>query len=330
MTRRSPALYSADSRLPLPAPRCGSRRRGFTIVELLMVVVVISILVALLFPAISGAFARAREAQVIAEMSSIDKAIKDFKGRFGMDPPSFMVLYEDAADWAPDNPAGVVSDAQHRACRAVIRQIWPDFGFNVNVDFNGDGSIGGPVLLNGTECLVFFRGGMFSRGADTAGWADDAQVGFANPPNPFATTSANNRTGPFFTFSLDRLVDIDNDGMPEYVDPLPEQNMPYVYVSSYDGRGYQPYGLDGTAGTDDDEIVNVSGNLIINAIYYQDNGDLDPNVWGPALNLQTYQLLSPGADNTYGTGGEYNGESVGSSRPDERDNITNFKGGRLN
>lgn len=335
MTRRSPAQYPAASRLPHPAPRSRARRRGFTIIELLMVVLVIGILVALLFPAINGALVRAREAQVIAEMRSFEKAITDFKSRFGIEPPSFMVLYEDGDDWAPDNPAGAVSDAQHRACRAIIRQIWPDFAFGVDYDLNSNGTAGESgvhVILNGSECLVFFLGGPAGY-VDTDGdMTPDTYVpqGFAaNPQAPFA--GGGNRIGPFHTFDPNRLVDLDGDQMPECVDPLPEQDAPYLYLSSYEGRGYQPFGLDfdctgpsGMANGDDELMLGTLTDMYY--VSYTDACTFQPH------NPDTHQLISPGEDGEYGEGGVYDGETVGSSanRAYERDNITNFQGGRLN
>lgn len=331
MTTRSALLPSADSRLPLPA-----YRRGFTIIELAVVVLIIGILVALLFPAISGAMRTARDAQVVTEMSALDKAIVDFKSRFGIEPPSFMVLYEEGDDWAVGNPAGVVSDEQHRASRAIIRQMWPEFDFTYggggNIDLNDNGTDDEVLILNGAECLVFFLG-CGTEQVDTDGDGTDdawATLGFAaNPQDPFST--GGNTVGPFHEFSSDRFVDIDGDEMPEYVDPLPEQTAPYIYVSSYDGRGYQPFGLDydcavpSNPTTTDDELPSST----LTDIYYLSWTDECTN---KPLNPNTFQIISPGEDGEYGTGGLYNGESVGSAagRAYERDNITNFKGGRLN
>jgi len=97
-----------------------------------------------------------------------------------------------------------------------------------------------------------------------------------------------------------------------------------VYLSSYGGSGYKPWGVNATPDDSDDEIeVSIS----LADAYSKDNGGAGN---GPYLNLQSYQLISPGADTDYGTAGEYNGSGVDATRPAERDNITNFKGGRLN
>jgi general secretion pathway protein G len=328
MTNRSPALCSADSRLPLPAPRT-----GFTIIELLMVVLIIGVLIALLFPAIGSALRNAREAEVVVEIKAFEKAITDFKSRFGIEPPSFMVLYEDGADWDPSSPAVGVSDQQRRACRATIRQIWPDFAFAADIDLDRDGTSGESgvfVTLNGAECLVLFLAGVTTFVDTDADGTNDtyAPQGFAaNPQTPFG--AGGNRIGPFHEFDVDRLVDLDGDGMPEFLDSLPGQDAPYLYLSSYDGRGYQQFGLDfdctgpSGVGNADDELPPGT----LTDMYYLSYTDACTN---EPLNPNTCQIISPGEDFEYGTGGVYNDEGVGSARPYDRDNITNFKGGRLN
>ena len=347
MTKRLP-------RRPTRRPRA-----GFTIIELLMVILIIGILAALLIPAIQAAMARARETEVLTEIKGLEKGILDFKGRYGVDPPSFIVLYEQGAatgndpSWAGDS----TSPAHYRASRAIIRQIWPDFDFNTlgdpstntntwpgnptagnnSLDLNGNGTEDDVILLNGAECLVFFLGGVTEYPValpnNPNGWAP---LGFsANPQYPFAR--GGNRFGPFVTFDPARLVDLDPvpDGMPEFLDTLSGQELPYQYLSSYEGRGYQPYGLNNTPGDADDELGVGFG---LTRIYYQSPpfllSDPIPTNARP-FNPDTFQIISPGRDFEFGSetgmgGGYYNGEGVASDRGFERDNITNFKGGRLN
>lgn len=329
-------------------PATQSSRGGFTIIELLMVIIIISILVALLFPAIQNGFRSAREAEVVAEIANFDEAITSFKSRYGIDPPSFIVLYEQGAgvgdpDWSVDTTSGL-TDGHRIASRALIRQMWPDFNFAASRDINGDGDSDDYLILNGAECLVFFLGGVCEtnvvdnqgnlRPSASAGdpiewWGP---LGFsANPNDPFRR--GGNRVGPFFGDFVGgdggRLRDVasaapdPDEQMPEYLDPLSSQVNPYLYVSSYDGAGYRPWGRDGTAGNIDDEIVGLSIH------YLQDDGN--PSTTSTlSYAPQTYQIISPGFDTEYGTGGEYNGELIPSARSFERDNITNFQGGRLN
>ncbi len=169
-------------------------------------------------------------------------------------------------------------------------------------------------------------------------------TGFSsNPANPFEVTATLSNRTQFYEFDSARLVDVDGDLMPEFVDQIPSQTMPYQYFSSYDGAGYRPYGLNGIRNDDDDETIRITGNVAgPEAAYY--TTFLPRGYYEP----KSFQLISPGFDGEFfpddqrpGAAnarapdlmtapgfGIYNGENaVG---PVERDNITNFKGGRLN
>ncbi|MEI6536716.1 MAG: type II secretion system protein, partial [Verrucomicrobiaceae bacterium] len=142
------------------------RRTAFTMIELLVVIVIISILMAFLLPAISGVRKSARIAQVRTEISSLESAIVSFKQKYGVDPPSRVVLHETATGWTSDPDS-----------RGKIRQIWPQFDFTVARNFNLNGTAGdtgGPlsatpeaVAISQGECLVFFLGGILQRPEDT-------------------------------------------------------------------------------------------------------------------------------------------------------------------
>lgn len=300
--------------------RLAGQRRGFTLVEILIVIVIISILIALLLPALGNIQRRAREARVRSEIASLEKALADFKTTYGVDPPSFIVLHENAAGWNGDIRS-----------RATIRRIWNQFNFQLNRDINGDGDTNDTFLLSGAECLVFFLGGM-SQASAAGGKTVYAMLGFSkNPANPFQRPPAGSqesRVGPFIEFDAGRLIDVDNDGMLEYADPLPDPSTPYLYVSSYDGRGYPT----NDPGQPDDFDVFGDARDMQN-VYYQGAG-----AGAQAYNPKSFQIISPGSDRQYGSGGPYDPEAgflngAGAVDPAraavEADNITNFHGGRL-
>jgi prepilin-type N-terminal cleavage/methylation domain-containing protein len=61
---------------------------GFTLVELLVVVVIIGLLAALISTAVISAIGKAREARVLLEIRAIEAAFHAFKERYGEFPPS--------------------------------------------------------------------------------------------------------------------------------------------------------------------------------------------------------------------------------------------------
>ncbi len=292
--------------------------RGFTLVELIVVITIIVLLVAFLLPAVFSGIARARISEVKSEIIRLESAIAAFQAKYGMDPPSRITLYPNQAGW----------DSDPRS-RGFIRRMWPQF------DFSGSGGL--PVVdrpgqidipavgltLNGAECLVFFLGGII----DPDSGAHD---GFSkNPRTPFI--SGGNRVEPFFEFDggLDtntvewkrRLADVSvppNDA-PEYRDTFPGQALPYIYFSSYDGRGYS------VAGT---PWQNVDCAGLMNYAYYTSFNAAN------ATNSQPYrpngfQIISPGMDFQYGTGRLFDPENTIDLSVADADNITNFHDGCL-
>jgi general secretion pathway protein G len=219
---------------------------------------------------------------------------------------------------------------------------------NRALDINGNMVEGDVLFLNGAECLVFFLGGtMESSRVDVAGFA-------ANPRAPFI--AADNRVGPFHEFKNSLFVDLDQDGMPEYLDTLSGQTRPFIYLSSYEGAGYKPYGIDGMPGTADDDIAGLTrlyyssppfaaSEPIPDGSTIDNDGDGTPDPKAVPINNNSFQLISAGYDFEYGIGGYYDGDSIKlqvqgapstAPRPEnpnrsfERDNITNFKAGILN
>lgn len=311
-------------------------RRGFTLVEIMVVIVILSILIALVLPAIGRARLAAQEAGVRGEISQLESAITAFKLSFGVEPPSRIVLYEKGSDWTSLSAA-----ATHRA---TIRRIWPQFNFALDRDINGDGDMTDILSMNSGECLLFFLGGIMDGGpAGSPGGTvdaslapglklppDSAPTGFSkNPSNPFAR--GGNREGPFFEFDIGRFVDSDIDtttlsskpnGICEYLDSLPGQTLPLLYFSSYEGQGYRV-----TGGTKELPVpwLDDKGKLKNFTDVYRVNS-------ASAHKPQSFQIISPGMDHQYGIGGTYSATNAQldlASRQDEFDNITNFSGGRL-
>lgn len=271
-----------------------SLRRGFTLIELLVAVVIISVLIALIAPAIIGAQRAAKEAAVRNEISDLAKALTAFKATFGHEPPSSISLYHTQAGWTGD-PASM----------AKIRQIWPEYDFTQN-----DLGITRPVNLNGAECLAFFLGGVPSAVASPQ---IPTPTGFAKSNSrPFQAGTAS-RHGPFIEFNRSRTIRTTNPAntgdtnLIMYVDGVSGASgvaKPFLYFSSYEGGGYVSTELTGSG------IANI---------YLQATG-------GPAWNTQSFQIISAGMDGDYGSGGVYDTSAAnnGLANTADYDNITNI------
>ncbi|QDT45109.1 hypothetical protein Pan241w_52270 [Gimesia alba] len=313
MNRRSPQTLTASQQ----------NRRAFTLVELMIVIVIILILLGLLIPAIGAVRLRAQQANVRAEIANFETAITAFKQDFGIDPPSGIVLYESGtATW-------------DQSSKGFIRQLWPQFDFSLNKDINGDGDVVDTITLNAGECLVFFLGGVFEQTPDGTyrvyGFSKNPAQPFLNPghtsadPGYSAAYSASNtsRQGPYFEFDSSRFVDTDSDTALEYIDSFPGQQLPYIYLSSYEGRGYRTADLPATLG--------------FRSVYREGNS-AHGSTPGVPFKAKSYQIISPGADFQYGTGGNYDPDknfpgpqlpTYTDDRTVEADNITNFVSGSL-
>lgn len=327
---------------------CGLRRPkflrgGFTLVELMVVVVIIAILIALVLPAITGVRQRAREAEVKNDIAKLEQAITAFKVEFGVEPPSQITLFASQTDW--NNPNSIRS-------MNLIRQIWPRFDFTDCGGLSNGMTFAVPgtptrLDLNGAECLVFFLGGVIDQ-------QSGAFTGFAkDPANPFIPRATiTNRQGPFFEFVgalrvppsatagdgnwAGRLTDRDADWAPEYRDTLPQQVMPYVYFSAAGGSyrtapttGGMAISMSNPWVNTDNRDASNSANTLMNYAYYVSFSPFTSPAMSAPHKPKGFQIISPGSDGAYGTGGLFNPENSSALSRDDRDNITNFHAGRL-
>jgi len=314
----------------------GDRRGGFTLIEIMVVIVIIAILISLLLPAIGGARRRARVAQVRSEIGTMESAIASFRAEFGIEPPGSIRLYRNATGW--NTPATGRDEAIRVFSRSYIRQIWPQFDFNTTA---GGAFWAADADLNGAECLVFFLGGV----TDASG---KVLNGFSkNPSQPFSQTGSN-RQKPFFDFDSARLVDKDGDQFPEFVDQIPTQSSPYLYFDSNDGRGYSTASIASDwCNTDCYRDGFIGASSFGSSTWANGNWMKHPyfTSFSPAsisdsipFMPKKYQIISAGfggvgaptPDKAYGRGGLFNPKNiVDLTLTPDGDNITNFHPGTL-
>lgn len=334
------------------------RRRGFTLIELMIAIVIVGILAGLLLAAVNSARIAARRAAVVSDIGNLEKAITDFKLKYGTDIPSSLFLCEQGESvggpntWADVNTASPGTNTlQIARSKAILRRIWPDFDFNYTwnsgqVDLNQDGSSTGVFQLSGSECLVFFLGGMVNHNSnsDPHAWT---LTGFSkNPLRPFALADTN-RNPPLITFDVMQLMDVDDqrpmaiggspNGFPEYLDPIPGQTLPYLYASATGGS----LGINYVTGTYFGPATAALSRFDLP--YTRQNVPESLPVMTAMVdamrfhNPQSFQIISPGFDFAYGSdlstvirGGYWErGQPLSSNRMLEADNITNFSGGAL-
>jgi prepilin-type N-terminal cleavage/methylation domain-containing protein len=287
-----------------PAPRF---RPAFTLIELLMVISIISLLIALLLPAVTSVVHKAKVAQVVSDIQGLANAADSFNAQYHVYPPSGttdatnpkLVLCEKASDWAT-----------YPESRNLIRRIFgSEFDFTIDRDINGDMTKTDVIQLNGQQCLVFFLGGMPVKDMATGKFT---VIGFSsNRRDPFDRI-ATSRTKFFTSFDPNRLSD-GGQGMPVYHDIFnaPGVGPGYAYISTTNAQN-----------------AYISSHLPMGMTSFYHQGSAS-SPWKP----DGFQIISAGPDNTFGTGGAYDEQNAGGlltgGRTAERDNITNFSKGKL-
>jgi len=229
-------------------------RRGFTMVELLMVILIIGILVSLGLVAYSSAMKSGRQAQVSAEINQLSTALEAFKGKYGAYPPSIRAMHPVSTTYLDQEdakfmrfltrmfprytPPPVSNDGVDSGTAATRDKLDVMYAIRMATSTNPADvdDLDGLNFrnLDPAESLVFWLGGMPHRiMRDGQPQMLHLLMFASDPASPFQHEENDvQRIQPFFDFAADRLVDNDGDGWPEYVPPGPTvtgHKAPYVY-----------------------------------------------------------------------------------------------------
>ncbi|MCS7306704.1 MAG: prepilin-type N-terminal cleavage/methylation domain-containing protein [Thermoguttaceae bacterium] len=235
--------------------------RGFTLVELLVVIVIIGILAGLISTAVIAAMGKAREARVSMEIRNLEIALQTFKDRYGDFPPSRW-------DQATVEP--------------FLRRAFPRYAFkhgaNLYNQFKTDLQTNAGLTVDSMDAaaaLAFWLGGIPDNTGKPRGFAKD-------PENPFRKYPDESiRHPPLYEFVQKRLV-ISGGTIRYYPDisGAIEAASPFVYfrASEYPNVSFR----------------HIGGGEDVTITPYQ-----NPTT-GEYFNPQTFQIISAGRDNLYG------------------------------
>ena len=318
-TRRSAGRPPAG-RATDPGQRSPGPRRGFTLIEMLTVVVIIGILASLVTGAVIRARIAARIAAIGLEISQLDAALKAYKQKHNRYPPDFSAI---------DTPQGRAAVIRH------LENAFPRYNMPGNRTDKKWGHLQHRLLraygvniddLDPSAALVFWLGGL-PEGPDSR-----RLIGFsANPRDPFDFGDLNgngihdpgeswgSRLPRLFEFDPGRLK-LDDDGVWRYYPDTggSGKNAPYVYFRA-SNRGYD--GHPGFSSATHSEWGSTRPCFDTRVPLDASGTTFD---W---VNRDWFQIRAAGLDGVFGTGREF--PTGGDYDDASYDDITNFSGGTL-
>lgn len=282
--------------------------RGFTLVELLTVMVIIGLLMGLMSVAVIAARSRAKVAATGVEIAALESALHNYRSRFTDFPPDFAYARGGAPTTAIQTLArgAVVQHLTRMFPRFVIAganasQQWDNLRTQVSRYTNGLNI----DYLDSATALVFWLGGVPEV---LNGQTTGRLLGFsANPSNPFDSTTSS-RIGPFFDFDPTRLEATSGRWLrykPSYGagpsgPPYVYFRAPYYYMNQNQVVPCKWQRVNANFGNETEELGTSQTSSIRSVAvrpYYNWSPDGKVRDW---YSPKSFQILCAGADNKYG------------------------------
>ena len=300
-----------------------NKERGFTLVEILTVVVIIGILVTLVTVAVKGAMDATKRTRIATQMSQLAMALDHYKTEFGEYPPD---MFDDEAlvrhvkkRWPrlvlPTG--GLIVQAEF--IRNSINEAYDACGYTVDFTDRSNSSVGS---------LALWLGGLPNSDGKLSGF-------FADPESPFTSSDTFDNKS-FADLELEKNVHIANNVLVIGND-IRDVFVPIVYFRGKSSGGHDAYMIADAGHPKKGEVKQFDFSAFT---YKLDTYDLGLCVAyaesesGGVIqwkNPTTFQLLHPGLDGIFGVAVQgsgpaplriiKSGDNIGQR---DLDNITNF------
>lgn len=293
--------------------RLNPPNHGFTLVEILVAITVIAILAGMLIVGVFPALNRAKETAIQVELSTLERAVEDFKLKFGVYPPSFARIrnaQQMLVELNRINRNHREGDPAPGQGMSYIELWWRDVGQHIRPERGED--------------LVFWLSGLCKNRQFplTNGLINNIM------PSAFENDAEGIEREVFANFKKKQLIIVGSPARAGY-SQTPNVAAPYLYLDAGSYRDalannqsprFAPYWRwNPLSGVDAMSPVEPDLNQInAGAVIFE--------------NPKTFQLVAPGINNlTGGTGGDdfRMGGNVLRYSLEDADNFANFAEGRL-